>query len=90
MLRRGTGSHHAGRLGVVAAGTARPQRLGAVVEVIRGRGSLHHEVEDRRAAHHLDRPLERKIGKSLAVAPDYHVAGLQPGRPRGTAFPSAL
>lgn len=90
MLRRGTGSHHAGRLGVVAAGTAGPQRLGAIVEMIRGRWSLHHEIEDSRAAHHLDRPLERKIGESLTIAPDYHVAGLQACRARGSAFPRAL
>lgn len=90
MLRRGTGSHHAGRLRVVAAGTASPQGLGTIVEMIRGCGSLHHQVEDRRAAHHLDRPLERKIGKSLTIAPDYYVAGLQARRARGPTFPRAL
>lgn len=90
MLRWRTGSHHAGRLGVVAAGTTGPQRLGAIVEMIRGCWSLYHEVEDSRAAHHLDRPLERKIGESLTIAPDYHVAGLQACRARGSAFPRAL
>lgn len=98
MLRRGrrivrlgrrARGHHAGRFGVVTAGAARPQRLGTVVKVI-GRRSLHHEVEDRRAAHHLDGPLERQIGESLSVAPDYYVAGLQTGRTCRPAFPRAL
>jgi len=90
MLGRRTCSCHAGCLGIVTAGAASPQRLGTVVKVIGGHGSLHHEVEDRRAAHHLDGPLERKVGEPLPVAPDYHVAGLQAGRSRGTAFPRAL
>lgn len=82
--------HHAGRLGVVAAGAARPQRLGTVVKVIGSRGSLYYEVEDRRTAHHLDGSLERQIGEPLTVAPDYYVAGLQTRCTRRPAFPCAL
>lgn len=82
--------HHAGRLGVVTAGAARPERLGTVVKVIRRRGSLHYEVEDRRTAHHLDRPLERQIGEPLTIAPDYYVTGLQTRRTRRSAFPRSL
>lgn len=76
MLGRRTRCHNARRLGVVAAGAARPQRLGTVVKMIGDCGSLHHEIEDRRTAHHLDSSLEWQIGESLPVAPDYHVAGL--------------
>lgn len=90
MLRRRTRGRHAGCLGIVAAGAAGPQRLGTIVKVIRGRGSLHHEIEDRRAAHHFDRSFKRKISEPLSVAPDYHVAGLQTRRSRGTALPRAL
>ena len=90
MLRWRTRSCHAGRFGIVAAGAAGPQWLGTVVKVIGRRGSLYHEIEDRRAAHHFNGSFERKIGKSLSVAPDYHVAGLQTCRSRGTAFPRAL
>lgn len=90
MLGRRARGRHAGCLGVVAAGTAGPERLGTVIKVIGGRGSLHHEVEDRRATHHLDGPLERKIGEPLPIAPDYHVAGLQTRCSRGTTFPCAL
>lgn len=90
MLRRRARGHNARRLGVVAAGAARPQRLGTVVKVIRDRGSLHHEVEDRRTAHHLDGPLEWQIGEPLPVAPDYHVARLQTRSSCGSPFPRAL
>lgn len=90
MLGRWTRSHNARRFGVVAAGAARPQRLGTVVKMIGNRGSLHHKIEDRRTAHHLDSPFEWQIGKSLSIAPDYHVAGLQTRRSRGTPFPRAL
>ncbi|TGZ32541.1 hypothetical protein DBV15_05405 [Temnothorax longispinosus] len=90
MLGRRARGRHAGRLGVIAAGAAGPQRFGTVVKVTGGRGSLHHEIENRRAAHHLDGPLKRKIGEPLPVAPDYHVAGLQASCSRGTAFPRAL
>lgn len=90
MLWRWARGRHAGRLRIVAAGAAGPQWLGTVVKVTGGRGSLHHQVEDRRAAHHLDSPLERKIGESLPIAPDYHVAGLQARCSRGTAFSRAL
>lgn len=90
MLGRRTRGRHAGCFGIVAAGAAGPQRLGTIVKVTRGRGSLHHEVEDRRAAHHLDGSFERKIGETLSIAPDYHIAGLQTRRSRGTALPRAL
>lgn len=76
MLGRRARRHNARRLGVIAAGAARPQRLGTVVKVIGDRGSLHHEIENRRTAHHLDSPLEWQIGEPLPVAPDYHVPGL--------------
>lgn len=90
MLGRRARGYHAGRLGIVTTGAAGPQRLGTVVKVTGRRGSLHYEVENRRAAHHFDGPLERKIGEPLPVAPDYHVAGLQACRSRGTAFPRTL
>lgn len=90
MLGRRARGRHAGRLGIVAAGAAGPQRLGTVVKMTGGRGSLHHKIEDRRAAHHLDGPFERKIGEPLPIAPDYHVAGLQTRCSRGTTFPRAL
>lgn len=90
MLGRRARGRHAGRLGIIAAGAAGPQRLGTVVKVTGRRGSLHHEVENRRAAHHLDGPLERKINEPLPIAPDYDVAGLQARRSSGTALSRTL
>lgn len=74
LLGLGAGRSHARRFRVVTARATGPERFGAVVKVI-GRGSLHYQVENRGASHHLDRSLEWKIGEPLAVAPNYNVAG---------------
>ena len=86
---RWTGSNEARALAIVAAGTAQPERLRAVVDVV-GDRPVHHEVEDRRVAHHLDRPLEGQIREALPVAPGYHVAGFQTRRARCSAFSRTL
>lgn len=74
ILRLRAGCSDARRFGVVTARATGPEWFGAVVKVIR-RGSLHYQVENRGASHHLDGSLEWKIGEPLAVAPNYNVAG---------------
>lgn len=74
ILRLRAGCSHARRFRVVTARATGPQWFGAVVKVIRC-GSLHYQVENRGASHHLDGSLEWKIGEPLTVAPNYNVAG---------------
>lgn len=74
ILRLRAGCSYARRFRVVTARAAGPEWFGAVVKVIRC-GSLHYQVENRGASHHLDGSLEWKIGEPLTVAPNYNVAG---------------